>query len=178
MSEANLKNWKGASTTMRIPNKSLFLAIVTTLMFSAFLHADDRAELKQTVKWSVFHEGCRVYASNDLIGNITDIRNCVYQTQQHNQRALDLVGNANDDLLLQVVAESSAEIPGEFQLREAFSWVMYHEGQKEQMRTMLGRGNFEGIRSVYHDKQDHNPNARNLLAAVNNQYIRDLVNSL
>lgn len=141
-------------------------------------HADDRAELKQGVKWSIFHEGCRVYAANDQIGNITDIRNCVYATQQHNQHALDLIGNANDALLLQVVKESVAEIPDEFHLREGFSWVMYHEGQKEQIRVMLGNGNFEGIRSVYHDKQNHNPNARNLLAAVSNAQIRELVNSL
>jgi len=151
---------------------------VTGVLCARLLYADDRSELKQNVKWSIFHEGCRVYASNDQIGNITDIRNCIYQSQQHNQRALDLIGGANDDLLLQAVVESSAEIPGEFQLRDNFSWVMYHEGQKEQIRTMLGQRNFEGIRSVYHDRQNHNPNARNLLAAVSNSYIRDLVNSL
>lgn len=158
--------------------KQVVLALAAILTCSTFIHADDRSELKQNVKWSIFHEGCRVYAGNDQVGNITDIRNCIYQAQQHNQRALDLIGNANDALLVQVVQESSAEIPGEFQLRENFSWVMYHEGQKEQIRTMLGRGNFEGIRSVYHDKQNHNPNARNLLAAVSNIYLRDLVDSL
>jgi len=163
---------------MRLISKYVVFVVCAVLLSSMAAFADDRAELKQNVKWSIFHEGCRVYASNDEIGNITDIRNCVYNTQRHNQRALDLIGNANDDLLLQVVKECSNEIPNEFQLRENFSWVMYHEGQKEQIRVMLGNGNYEGIRSVYHDKQDHNPNARNLLAAVSNPYIRNLVNSL
>jgi hypothetical protein len=163
---------------MKALNKYIGLAFVISLACALLLRADDRSELKQNVKWSIFHEGCRVYAGNDQIGSITDIRNCIYQSQQHNQRALDLIGGANGGLLLQAVAESSADIPGEFQLRENFSWVMYHEGQKGQIRTMLGRGNFEGIRSLYHDKQNHNPNARNLLAAASNSYIRDLANSL
>lgn len=163
---------------MRIHNKCIILVFVASVICASCLYADDRSELKQNVKWGIFHEGCRVYAGSDQIGNITDIRNCIYQSQTHNQRALDLIGGVNDDLLVQVVTESASEIPGEFQLRDNFSWVMYHEGQKEQIRTMLGRGNFEGIRSVYHDKQNHNPNARNLLAAVSNAYIRDLVNSL
>jgi hypothetical protein len=163
---------------MRRCARFFILLGVFGLLIPTRLVADDRAELKQNVKWSIFHEGCRVYASNDQIGNITDIRNCIYATQQHNQRAQDLIRNANDSLLLQIVQECSNEIPNEFQLRDNFSWVMYHEGQGEQIRTMLGRGNFEGIRSVYHDKQNHNPNARNLLAAVSNPYIRDLINSL
>jgi hypothetical protein len=158
----------------------MFLAVVIVagVVCASLLHADDRSELKQNVKWSIFHEGCRTYASNDQIGNITDIRNWIYQSQQHNQRALDLIGGANDDLLLQVVTKSSAEIPGEVQLRENFSWVMYHEGQKRTDPNNAGTGNFEGIRSLYDDKQNHNPNARNLLAAVSNSYIRDLINSL
>ena len=44
---------------MRVTKKHLFLAVVTISLFSTFLRADDRAELKQTVKWSIFHEGCR-----------------------------------------------------------------------------------------------------------------------
>ena len=97
---------------MRISSKCLLLAVGALLFSSMFAFADDRAELKLNVKWSIFHEGCRVYASND------------------------------------------------------------------QIRVRLENGNYEGIRSVYHDKQNHNPNARNLLAAVNNLYIRDLVSSL
>lgn len=156
------------------------IVVVAVLLFIAagISFADDRAELKQDVKWSIFHEGCRIYAADDNLGSITDIRNCVYQTQAHNQRAQDLIRNANDDLLRQVVIESSNEIPDEFQLRGNFQWVMYHEGQGESIRVMVGRGNFEGVRSTYSDKQAHNPNARNLLAAVSNRYIRDLVNSL
>ena len=78
---------------MRTVQRYTWLAAMI-MIFGALARADDRAELKQTVKWSIFHEGCRVYAANDQIGNITDIRNCIYDTQRHNQRALDL--NAQD----------------------------------------------------------------------------------
>ena len=163
---------------MRTVLGSFILGAIAVLALSTPSKADDRTELKQNVKWSIFHEGCRVFAANDQIGNMRDIRTCIYNTQSQNQRALDLIGSANDDLLLEVVTECSNEIPGEFQLRDNFSWVMYHEGRKEQIRVMLENGNYEGIRSLYHQIQDHNPNARNLLAAVSNPYIRDLVNSL
>jgi len=149
---------------------------IAALLSSAF--ADDLSDLKQGVKWSIFHEGCRVYAPDDGIGNITQIRQCIYSTQAHNQHFEDLLGNVNDAVLLDAVKVAVADIPAEFDLRGAFQWVMYHEGQKETIRVMLGRADFEGIRSLYHDKQNHNSNARNLLAAVSNADIRSLVNSL
>jgi hypothetical protein len=153
------------------------IACIIPLCLSTAL-ADDGSDFRGGVKWSIFHEGCRAYAADDNLGNITGMRQCINGTQRHNQHFEDLLGNANDAALLDAVKAAVADIPTEFDLRGAFQWVMYHEGQKEKIRVMLGQNDFEGIRTLYHDKQNHNPNARNLLAAVSNAYIRNLVNSL
>ena len=156
---------------------SIFAAIFLCVTFQS-AYADDRAELKQNVKWAIWHEGCRVYAPDNQIGNITQIRQCVYGVQSHNPRAQSLIANATDNLLLQVVQEGVNEIPGEFQLPQNFEWVAHHEGQIENFRVWRGQGNYEAIRGTYQDKQNHNPNARNLLAGVNNAYISNLIDSM
>ena len=128
------------------------LSVTIIVCFAPFLlptaRADDNSERREGVKWSIFHEGCRVYAANNEIGNITQIRQCIYNSQTHNQHFEDLLGNVNDVVLLEDVKAAAAVIPTEFQLRGAFQWVMYHEGQKEVIRVMLGRDDFEGIRTL------------------------------
>src|SRR5712692_906500 len=56
-----------------------------------------------------------------------------------------------------------------------FSWCIWHEGersydegQRDQFRQDLSRRDFNAIRALYNGRQAHNPNARNLLAAVTN----------
>jgi hypothetical protein len=145
----------------------------------------DRASLKTNVKWAIFHEGCRVYTiqnagqdpSYQQMANIGWLRGCYMDVQSHNQRAQDEIRNANDDLLTAVTLEAAAEIPGEFQLDGSLQWVAYHEGQMTQFRTLNAQTNFEAIRNIYFDKQEHNPNAANLLSAVTNQYIRNWINT-
>jgi hypothetical protein len=106
------------------------------------------------------------------------LRSCYLGAEQHNGHAQDLITQANDTVLTAVTTEAAGEIPTEFNLRENFHWVAYHEGQMKYFREANSANNFEGIRSVYHDKQNHNPNARNLLAAVSDRFIRDLINSM
>ena len=145
----------------------------------------NRQSLEQNVKWCIFHEGCRVYTvqtagedpTNQQVADIGWLRTCFMDAQRDNQAAQNEIRNANDDLLADVTMQAANEIPGEFQLDGALQWVAYHEGQMVAFREMNAASNFEGIRSVYFDKQSHNPNAANLLSAVTNQYIRNWINA-
>jgi len=171
---------------MNIWRKSLG-CMSTLLLLASVLNSQgvNRQSLKQNVKWCIFHEGCRVYTvqqagddpSNQQVADIGWLRGCFMDKQGHNQAAQDEIRNANDALLKDVTIEAAKEVPGEFQLDENLQWVVYHEGQMVAFRQMNARSDFEGIRSVYFDKQSHNPNAANLLSAVTNQYIRDWINA-
>jgi hypothetical protein len=143
------------------------------------------SELEGHVSWCMWHEGCPLYTVppganqlDDQLTNIAALRQCFYDKQAHNQHAVDLIRNANDALLLQVATQTAAAVPSQFQLRDNFWWVAYHEGQMYNWRLQNANHQYSGIRATYHDKQNHNPNARNLLAAVNNAYIKQLIDSM
>lgn len=143
------------------------------------------SELELHVKWCIFHEGCNLYfvpsghdEIDDAVRSIADLRDCFMAKEHQNQHAQDLIRNANDNLLMQVTMQAAAAIPSEFDLRQNFWWVAYHEGRMVQFREWNARHEFSAIRSDYNQHQQHNPNARNLLSAVNNRYVFDLVNSM
>lgn len=170
---------------MRIQMRMVLAVLFASSIFGGSAYADFKSELKQNIKWSIFHEGCHVFYVPQGKGPLEDevlpasnLRQCYYNTQQHNQGAQNLIAEANDDLLLQVTMEAIQEIPDEFHLFENFQWVADHEGQEETFRVRNGQGNYESIRSIYFEKQRHNPNAADLLSAVSNRYIRDMINAL
>jgi hypothetical protein len=142
--------------------------------------------LEVHVKWCIFHEGCDVYfvppgtsdQINDQMRSISDLRACYMQKESGNPAAQDLIRNANDDLLMQVTLQAAGEIPGDYSLRDHFSWVAYHEGSMVNYRIWNAQHNFSSIRTDYEKKEAGNPNARHLLSAVNNMYIFILVNSM
>ena len=129
------------------------------------------SELEVVVEWCVF-QGCTVYfvpkgsdPINDIVRPIAELRACFMDKEHGDQHAQDLIRNANDAVLLQVTMEASSVIPSKYQLRDNFYWVAYHEGRMPGWRIANANHNFDLIRSEYHDKQAHNPNAKNLLAA-------------
>jgi hypothetical protein len=142
--------------------------------FSSFASGDD---LEVGVKWSIFHEGCLVYKEN-VLNDIGVIRQCIFDNQKHNTPFESILAAANDATLLAAVKAASISIPQEFDLKGAMQWVMYHEGQAKAFREDLRNNYIGSIRSLYKTKQSRNPNARNLLAAVSDDYIRNLINSL
>jgi len=89
-----------------------------------------------------------------------------------------LVRAASNELLVQYVNQTRARVYSEFQLVANFQWVAYHEGQRDEFRRLLSQRSFNGIRAVYSDRQQHNPNARSLLAAVPNADIEVIANAL
>jgi hypothetical protein len=134
----------------------------------------NRDSLKQHIKWCIFHEGCRSYSGNTA-KSPTEVRDCCYGFQGHNDEAICQMNKATAEDLASVVAESTREIPGEFQVWVNFRWVCEHEGQGGRIRALAAQGDLEGVRAVYSQYQNHNPNARNLLNSCSDDQVKSLV---
>lgn len=143
------------------------------------------AELVQHVTWCIFHEGCRVFLPTTpghppagVQHSINDLRECFLATQRHNPSATALIKAATDSELQDIVSQAVNGIPNQFNLRDNFEWVAIHEGELGAFRRLDQAGQYEGIRAIYSSRQAHNPNARNLLAAVADTTIHELVMQL
>lgn len=77
--------------------------------------------------------------------------------------------------LLQIIGEIIQEVPNEFQVAVNFSWVCDHERQGARIHDLAKDSKFGEIRAIYGALQAHNPNARNILAAVSDDGLRALV---
>jgi hypothetical protein len=128
------------------------------------------------IKWSIWHEGCRVYDPDDRQVPVDQLRRCFLDTQRgHNLSAYHLIETADNATLQGLISQAVSSIPGEMQLKLNFEWVAIHEHQLSAFRRLDAIGQYESIRTIYASLQKHNPNARNLLAAVTNQYIHTLI---
>lgn len=142
-------------------------------------------EAKEHIGWCIWHEGVAVFEPYSVAQSVPedlrpihDIRSEMMSLQAHNTQAMRLITATNDDGLKSLILECCAEIPGQYNLREHFRWVCYHEGWMPEFRVWSASNNFQGIRGKYHEKQEHNPNARSLLACLRDSEIRSLVDSL
>jgi len=139
---------------------------------ATFVKNRDRA--KQNLKWTIFHEGCSVFAADDR-RSVAEIRNCAMDKEHHNEEAQFQISSEPDDELNMIIDESIAEIQKE--TIQNFDWVCDHEKQGGAMHDMLAKNDIGGIRNLYANYQHHNPNAVNQLAAASDTYVRSLVNS-
>ena len=133
-----------------------------------------RASAKAHVKWSIFHEGCPVFAG-DTRRSASELRGCFMDKEGHNDEALFQISSHSDAELEDLISESVAEIQNE--TVQNFSWVCDHEKQGAEIHQMLARNDIGGIRGRFAQYQNHNPNARNQLAAASDSFVRSLVQS-
>jgi len=135
-----------------------------------------KPSLKETVKWAVWHEGCRIYAADNSIGDIEEIRECVAAVYGGNDEAQQMVQAANNNTLLSAVRMAGREIPGERHLREQIAYACKHENLLQNFVEMEDHNDYEGIRSLYYTTFKADENVRNLLAALSDQSLGDLIN--
>lgn len=131
------------------------------------------ADVYINVQWSVFHEGCRIFMPNtrgDRLG-VAEARECLERTQSHNQGVQRLIAAATDAQISGALTAAAEKIPAEYNLPGHFEWVAIHEKQLSNFLRLAALQEFEPIRQTYAILQDHNANARNLLAAVSDDYI-------
>jgi hypothetical protein len=134
----------------------------------------------QDFSWTVWHEGVRAFDDEDpgAIREIEAIRRDAIEKQAHDPDALELIRTASHKQLLQYVHLTRARVYSEFQVGACFAWLAEQEGWREKLRQMLDQRDFAGIRKVYEWRQQQNPNARSLLAAISNGDIEVLVKGL
>ncbi|MCA8160559.1 hypothetical protein [Burkholderia cepacia] len=146
------------------------------------------AAAKEHVYWSIWHEGVPVFFTPDPNAQLTqyirstaEMRAAIMATQAHNGVARNLIAGLNDDELQQLILVAPAEISAMTFAHDTmsghFHWVCYHEGYLPEFRQWNSDQNYAAIRAQYRSVQDHNPDARNLLAAVDNTWIKDLIDS-
>lgn len=152
----------------------------------------DKVNARQHILWCIYHEGVRVYGVppgndqlDDAVRFVADIRSEMMAAQAHNGTARNLIASLNDEEFMDVVLECADAIPkmalGGDVLLGHFRWVCHHEGYLPEFRNLNSRHEFEGdqgIRGIYSDREKHNNEATNLLAAVNNRYIKNLVDTI
>jgi hypothetical protein len=152
-------------------------------MFTSMLASTEDA--KPHISWCIWHEGLSVFKpwrddgpNPEELRAIQDIRAGMIKLQEHNVVAISLITRLNDQTLEPLVLECANEIPSAYSLRDHFRWVCYHEGWMPEFRVWSANRMFGYIRHTYREKQEHNPNARSLLAAVRDSEIKELVDSL
>ncbi len=140
----------------------------------------DKKLLYQLVSRCVWHDGLRLY-DNDVPGHMKDVnvlRAGCLRLQQHNGAAKELISDASDNELADVLNLIEPSVEKEHNLSGHFRWVAQHASRRTALRDLLAQGKYDEIRSLYYNHQNHNSNARYLLSCVNNGYIADLINRL
>jgi hypothetical protein len=138
----------------------------------------EKPDLNEIVKWAVWHEGCRIYAADNSIGDVEEIRECVVGVNAHNDEAQQLVRDAKPAALTDALRAAAREIPGERQLGQFIEYACKHEQLLDKFYDLETGGDYEGMRSLYFETFKDNEKARNLLAAVSNEAMCDLINVL
>jgi hypothetical protein len=80
-------------------------------------------------------------------------------------------------VLVGAIRTAAREIPGEQQLEEHLAQAA-KQGLLEKFKHLKETGDIEGIRTAYYEAFKSNENARNLLAAVSDEALSDLVGAL
>lgn len=138
----------------------------------------ERSELNDTVKWAIWHEGCRIYAADNSLGDVEEIRDCFVGVYQQNEEAQQALREAKASVLLGAIRTAAREIPGERQLNQYLEYAAKHEGLLQKFRELRDEKDIESIRTLYYETFKSNENARNLLAALSDEALSDLVGAL
>lgn len=136
----------------------------------------DRSGLEGLVKFAVWHEGCRIYAADNSIGDVDDIRQCVADVYAQNEDVQKIVRSASEDALMAAARTAGRDIPGEHHLREQMAYACKHENLLEQFVELEQHNDYEGIRTLYFSTFRADENVRNLLSAVSDESLGDLIN--
>jgi hypothetical protein len=139
-------------------------------------HKEDRSGLEGLVKFAVWHEGCRIYAADNSIGDVDDIRTCVADVYAQNQDVQKIVNGASPDALMAAVRTAGRDIPSEHHIREQIAYACKHENLLQEFVDMEQHSDYEGIRTLYFSTFRSDENVRNLLAAVSDESLSDLIN--
>jgi len=152
-----------------------FTALLTGVV-AASGALDMSAEDYVNAGWCVWHEGVRVYDA-ELPGRRLPppmIRQQCLGVQAHNPRAQSVVSAVSDEQLSAILTVLGWAVEKRFDLPRHFAEVM-KSGYGTEFSKLVEQGNYEEVRRIFGRVTQYEPNVRNLLAAVSNQRIRELV---
>lgn len=163
--------------------RGIRIALFVLLCASSIAQAADpqqkqqqKTDLKETVKWAVWHEGCRIYAADNSIGDVEEIRECISGVYAQNDEAQQMVLVASNAQMLVAVRMAGREIPAERGIREHIAYACKHENLLGNFVDLESKNDYEGIRTLYYSTFKADENVRNLLAAVSDEELGDLIN--
>jgi hypothetical protein len=130
--------------------------------------------------WCIWHEGVSLFDMS-VPGSFRpeeQFRNECIIVQNHNPAAAAQIQAIPPQTLRALMSDANARIPGERSLHANFHWVLYHEGYAPDFRAWSNGGDFGKIRQAYYSAQAHNDNVKNLLAAISNGQLRQMIDTM
>ena len=131
-------------------------------------------DLINHIRWSIAHEGCNVYMG-DNVRPVEDLRSCYESVESGNSRAENLLIVANRDVIMQATRVAVTQVKADSGVVEHMNWLLIHEGRLDEFRELLEKRRFNEIRREYRMFQSYNPNARNLLSALSDSELSNLI---
>lgn len=133
-------------------------------------------DLKEVVKWGVWHEGCRAFSADDSIADADQLRECLVSAYANNAYLQQRLRAANKQLMQDAVRSAVAEIPSERQIESFVEFACNSRGLFDKFKQMADAADFDGMRSLYFNTFKSSAEVRNLLAAVSNNQLRTIIN--
>lgn len=157
----------------RVPiSHPLVFALVAVL--SCCWPAAAQTVLQNHIIWSIAHEGCSAFSGNTLNPPET-MRGCFLAKEVRNAEATTLLRVVPPDQLADNIRQSLTFAYDQYQIPANFEWVLSHENQLELFRELGRSKDYRQIRTIYYRKQQHNPNAKNVLSAISDVQIQELL---
>jgi len=148
--------------------------LLGVLVLSSSVRAAGLSELDKHISWSVFHEGCSAWSGASLVAGDV-FKPCALAAEKDNPSARAIIAAATANEIESALSQAVGDIPQTYNLVAHFSWVLYNQGLLQRFQAFKSQGNFAAIRDQYYRSEVDNPNARNLLAAISDNTIANLI---
>lgn len=159
------------TTFVRIATVLTALAAMTLMTGHAFAAADAavKPDLKGLVKWGVWHEGCRVYAGDNSLGDVEEVRTCLVGVYAQNEAGQRQLREASKTTLSAAIRAAASEIPSERQIDRFIEFACKHKGLLQSFRQLVEANDYDSIRAEYFANFQGVAEVRNLLAAISDR---------
>lgn len=156
---------------------SAAITLLSSKGFAATVPAGN-TDLNSVVKWGVWHEGCRIYAADNSLGDVEQIRACLVTVYGQNESAQRLLRSASKNTLGAAIRLAASEIPNERQIERFLEYACKDKGLLENFRKLAEVNDYDALRGLYFENFQGFAEIRNLLAAVSDRDLAYAVKQL
>ena len=122
--------------------------------------AADR-DFTDAISWSIWHEGAIVWDGDNFASDAVVFDHVV--GKQHGQMQ-QWMREAGQKQIAGGVPYAIHRCQQAHPLRQHLAWVCTNKGRKDGLNGSAKAGNIEGVRSVFHDAEKHDPDIKNITA--------------